>query len=419
MSAHDNNQTHQTNQTLTKTNKLLYPNDIVVTNCWSGDREKYSFSYYLDAFEFTAKILNSGISAKLYIPESEEKILQLQQLFKEKYQEHIVKLVNENTILPFNHAPSTINPGKQIVKPTILQGDTVMLIEGCLPSKGMITCKKLILIIDSTNFWWAKNFNLVHAQTIEIWYNSLIHPEANITKLIHNINNIHPNTRVIIKNNYVRDIYTTIYNKCNYTPSETHKKYLIYVHGENRELFNIQNVYKVDIFKEIKLSLLKNPNEHITKKTLMVVGWAPNYDLVSKMHYSRYKDERIWENRRRAINLSDDLEEYLNTINPEDRATMIDLGYKWIDELNHFENIPEIEVEVYPECDLPIPNFNEFDEYIYLPPVNSILPNLDRVLLECYSSNKPIILPEVTKKYIDDHKDSIPKTKSYETFRSK
>lgn len=379
------------------------PDTVVVTLCWSGNHNSKPFSYYLDAFETTAKLLKSQTKAKLYLPEIEDKLETILELYK-IYKPEIYNLVLDNIITP--------DKKFKFIRPPHIKAKTIIFVDGCLPSKGYIETNNLILLLVSNNFWWAKNiklFNIPQLRSIEIYYDDNIgmgkafkinvndlkklgeefYKEFNKEPLVSNNNpksaRIANYVNIKYLNGYKRNINFDYYNFV--SPTNPKLKISTYVYGENRNLFHYQNIYKKDMYRVLKNILqFYIKKERTQSGNLSILGWEPLYSLQDKIYYTSNKHnlkERITNTRKQGCIFAGDFEEYLN------------IGMDTL-----------VEVEIIPECDLPIENFLDFDYYIYLPTLQIISDKVisteitSRILQECIHYNKLVIVPEFIFEHI-------------------
>ena len=331
----------------TKDIKISYPNDIIVTYSWSMVSHGIC-GHNFEAFELTSRLLKGNTPVKYLIPDTDQVAEHVKDALSTKYSN-------------FNDIP-IING-----KPSFLVGGLVILCDGALPTKGVIHAKTLIMILCGKDFWWAKNIKMFTGDTLEIWYDERL--GYDITGLVTTIHNYNPKLKIVLKGNYIKGINFELY-KFKQPDQDPHKhNYLVYSTGNCRDIYLADSKYRSDTLKEIK-DIINSTHTNILPqdKKLLILGWNPNYSIDEKMYFNKHKDQKIFNDRRLASIYADDTSEYFG-----------------------------IDVEVIPECDLPINNIlSEFNTYIYTPTEK----NWDcssRLILECQHFRKEVILTPTAK----------------------
>lgn len=304
-----------------------------------------------EAFELTSRLLKGKTPVKYLIPDDDQVAENVKDALSTKYSN-------------FDEIP-IING-----KPSFLIGGLVILCDGALPTKGVIHAKTLVMILCGKDFWWAKNIKMFTGETLEIWYDERL--GYDITGLVNTIHNHHPKLKVVLKGNYIKGINFGLYKHQLQEPNQenhTSHTYLVYSTGNCRDIYLADIKYKSDTLKEIKDIVNATHIDILPQnKKLLILGWNPNYSFEEKMYFNKHKSQKIFHDRRLASIYANDTSEYFG-----------------------------IDVEVIPECDLPINNvLNEFDTYIYTPTEK----NWDcssRLILECQYFKKEVILTPTSK----------------------
>lgn len=307
-----------------------------------------------EAFELTSRLLKGNTPVKYLIPDTDQVAEHVKDALSTKYSN-------------FNDIP-IING-----KPSFLVGGLVILCDGALPTKGVIHAKTLIMILCGKDFWWAKNIKMFTGDTLEIWYDERLGYDT--TGLVTTIRNYNPKLKIVLKGNYIKGINFELY-KFKRSDHNPHKhNYLVYSTGNCRDIYLADSKYKSDTLKEIK-DIINSTHTNILPqdKKLLILGWNPNYSIDEKMYFNKHKDQKIFNDRRLASIYADDTSAYFG-----------------------------IDVEVIPECDLPLDNImEEFDTYIYTPTSK----NWDcssRLIPECKYFGKEVILSQTTKILLDNN----------------
>ena len=345
---------------------ISQPEDIVITYSWSAISHGicgHNFEAYEMLASFMAKNINDG-KIKYLIPDTDEVGKIVDQAIKDKYTPESYNTLSEHII---------------VGKPTFLTAKTVILCDGCLPTKGIIKAFTLILILCSKESWWAKNIKSYVGNRLEIWYDERL--DYDIDKIVSEIKLSRPDMEIKLRSTYTKLLNFSIYKKP--VPIQQNDKsinFLVYATGNCRDIYLADTKYQSDSLKEIKDIISMYPNEENKKINLLVLGWNPNYNLDEKFYYQKHKDQKMFEDRRQASIMAEDLSGYFSD--------------------NHNNVYQECEVTIVPECDLPIQNIlNQFDVYIYTPTEK----NWDcssRLIPECKHFDKELILTPTTKKFL-------------------
>ena len=327
--------------------KISYPNDIIVTYSWSTISHGIC-GHNFEAFELASHFIKNGAPVKYLIPDDARIADNIKDALSTKY-------------IDISNVP-IVNG-----KPSFLIGNVVVLCDGALPTKGIIHANTLIMILCGNEFWWAKNIKLFTGTNLELWYDSRL--GYDIEELIKIMKHAKPELTIICKDSYVKKINFGLYKYKLPEPDLTKRTYLVYSTGNCRDLFKADTKYGSDSLKEIKDTII-NTHETIPayNKKLIILGWNPNYTIDEKIFFNKHLDQKIFNDRRLACSYANDISEYFG-----------------------------IEVDVVPECNLPIDNIlEEFDTYIYTPTEK----NWDcssRLILECNYFNKEVILTPTAK----------------------
>ena len=327
------------------------PDDIIITYSWSNASHGIC-GHNFEAYELTktlkTKNINGGKITYL-IPDNDDISNNIKDALKSKYQEYDSSFI--------------ING-----KPEVLTAKTVILCDGCLPTKGIINAQTLVLILCGNDPWWIKNIKTFTGDKLEIWFDQRL--EYPITQIVCEIHKIRPELQIKIRSNYIKTLAFNLYK----TPpliKTNELRFMVYSTGNCRDIYKADYKYKSDSLKEIKDII--NSYENVSK-TLLILGWNPEYTIEEKIYFNSHKDQKIFEDRKRSSQTACDLSEYF-----------------------------DLDVTIVPECDLPIDNiFNEFDIYIYTPTER----NWDcssRLIPECKFFGKEVILTETTKSMINEN----------------
>lgn len=301
-----------------------------------------------EAFEIAEMFKRNNKPAKYLIPDNDQIAENVKDALSSKYK-------NFNDIEIING------------KPSFLVADAVVLCDGALPTKGIIHANVLVMILCGKDFWWAKNIKMFTGSKLEIWYDSRL--DYNITGLIHTIHQHNPNLKIVLNGKYIKGINFGLYKYKMPDQDPNQRRYLVYSTGNCRDIYLADSKYRSDTLKEIK-DIITGTHTNVSQhnKKLLILGWNPNYSVEEKIFYNKYKDQKIFNDRRLASIYANDTSEYFG-----------------------------IEVDVIPECDLPIHNvLGEFDTYIYTPTEK----NWDcssRLILECQYYKKEVILTPTAK----------------------
>lgn len=364
------------NETISKPNQIKYkkfhikaPEALIITYSWSSvshgicghNFETYELLHHLNQTIPNEETRNK---IKVLIPENENQALKVLDALKDKYQN-------------FDEYKDKIIYGN----PTILTAKTVILCDGTLPTRGNINAERLIIILCGKDFWWAKNINIFTGKKIEIWYDSRIGYDVNDLKekLLQQDSSLD----IKFKDSFVKTLNFKIYNKQNIigeglipsvssiSSNSKQKRYMVYATGNCRDIYRADVKHHSDTLKEIKDIIVGSVGSN-GSKSLLILGWNPNYTIEEKYILNQNKQNKIYHDRRMAANTAADLSEYF-----------------------------DCEVQIIPECDLPLTNlFNEFDTYIYTPTEK----NWDcssRLIPECKYFGKELILTNTAKKLLE------------------
>lgn len=336
---------------------------VIITYSWSNTSHGIC-GHNFEAYELLKILKSKNLgSVKYLIPDDDRVAQNIKEALSSKYES-------------FNEEKDNIINGK----PVALTAKTVILCDGCLPTKGIINANKLIMILCGNDPWWIKNIKTFTGDKLELWYDDRLgYP---ITKIVHEMQQIRPDMNIKCLGKYKKTVNFGLYKSQPVNPlkpltqtiNEDQIIFMAYVTGNCRDLYNADRKHNSDTLKEIKDIINNYPNPSNKTKTLLMVGWNPTYTLEEKMYYQQHKDQRIFEDRKRASITAMDFSDYF-----------------------------DIETTIVPECDLPIDNIiNEFDIYIYTPTER----NWDcssRLIPECKFFGKELILTPTTKRLLDEN----------------
>ena len=332
-------------------NRIKVPN-IVVTYSWSSISHGIC-GHNFEAFELTNQLIQKGYPVTYLIPDNEVTGNNILQALDSKYIN--LKDIKDNIL---------------IGQPTVLSATAIVLCDGQLPTKGILEAKKLIMILCNKECKWTKNIKMFTGDKLELWYDERL--EYPISQIIHEVHQLRPELQIILKPNYIKNLDFTIYKKMDAIEQglkqKDIKRYMIYATGNCRDIYQADHKHQIDTMKEIRDILAADHEE----KSLLIIGWNPNYIIEEKLYFNNNKDQKIFEDRKRAAITAEDLSDYF-----------------------------DCDVTIVPECDLPLDNLMmEFDTYIYTPTTK----NWDcssRLIPECRFFGKDLILTPSTKNMLD------------------
>ena len=337
--------------------KISYPNSVVVTYSWSMVSHGIC-GHNFEAFELAVNFKQNNIPVTYLIPDTDIVAQNVRQALESKYKDtEQIEIIQG--------------------KPSILVGGMVILCDGVLPTKGVIHANKLVMVLCNKDFWWAKNIKMFTGTNLELWYDSRL--GYNVEELVKTLKSHSPKLNIVLQDTYIKKINFKLYRSV--SPEKRtrihpgYHTYLVYTTGNCRDIFLADDKYGTDTLKEIK-SIIAGTHLNIPmmNKKLIVLGWNPNYSPYEKMIFNKSKDQKLFSDRRLASIYANDTSEYFG-----------------------------IDVEVIPECDLPLDNImEEFDTYIYTPTSK----NWDcssRLIPECKYFKKEVILSPTTKVLLDNN----------------
>lgn len=352
--------------------EMNYQNDLIITTSWTTISSGPTDFHY-DAYDLFNHVLNKNSkNAKLLISEDENNEF-IGNANNTPYKNNTVLLALEDKFLNYEKNKPNIIVGK----PNILRAQTVVFVDGCLPSKGTIEANKIIIILTNNDNWWAKNIKCFTGTQLELWYDENL--DFPITNLIVNLQKVKSNLNIKLKplykgikpdfNNYKvsRDTKRVSFNHTYLVwCASTHSDYY------SRDLYKLDRKYQTDILKEIR-DIIGSENSHKPAK-LILAGWEPNYEIDELIYLNKHLDQKRLEDRRRSSIFAEDLSNYMNC-----------------------------EVEVYPACDLPYEDLIlEFDTLIYTPSLRNWEVS-NRLIYESFYYQKEIILPQTTLRLLPNN----------------
>ena len=341
---------------MNKNLEINFENEILITTSWKATSDSI-IDFHFSAYEFFIKLKDKNPSpVKLLIP--------LEENYKK---ENIAEKCLKDKFKTYDNNKEDILYGK----PNKIICDTIIFVDGILPSKGKIEANKIIILLTNNESWWAKNIRCFTGQILELWYDDTL--GFPISSLIFQLQKIKPELEIKLKPFYKG--FIPLFDHYNYKPKDKPSKnytFLVwcprtYSELYSRDLYLLDRKYDCDILKEIKDTInLYKPKDKNTK--LIIAGWNPNYSTDHLIQLNKKPDQKILEDRRASANFAEELSYYF-----------------------------EAEVEVYPECDMPYSNLlAEIDSYIYTPSIKN-WETSSRLLFETKYYKKRLCIPNISR----------------------